>query len=297
MKFQAALVGITLAAVGLAAAEKIKVASLHPLLGHLSREIGGENIETIDLIGPDGDPHRFNPHTSDLRRAEGAVLYLASGMGLETYLGRLRTILGDGVKIVEVGATLPAMEGACDHDHDHSAHEHTHEIDPHWWHSIDLYRRSVTIVAEEFSRADPPHADAFRKRAEQCRSRLDELERWARREIAKVPREKRHLATAHAAFHYFCKDFGFTAHPVQGLNREQVPSAENLAEIVRDLRAAKVAAIFPEKGSNPKILQTLTNDTGIVLGPPLIADGANASSYDEMMRSNIRAIVSTLAGK
>lgn len=272
---------------------ELKVASLHPLFTGLSREIGGDQVETIDLIGPNGDPHKFEPKAGDLRRAAGARLYLASGMGLESYLPRLRGIIGKNATILELGATLPALEGACDHeDHDHS---HDHETDPHWWHSIDLFRRATSVLTAEFAKLQPENTALFEKRAENYRKRLDDLERWAKHEIARIPRADRKLATAHAAFNYLCKDFGFTPLPVQGLNREQVPSPAALASLVATLRESKVKAVFPEKNSNPKILQALTRDTGLLSGPPLDADGTGTPGYEEMMRANITAIVSTLA--
>lgn len=273
-------------------AAELKVAVLHPLLADLARQVGGESVEVIDLIGPNGDPHHFEPGPDDLKNAENATLYLVAGMGLEGYLPKLKAILANKAPLIEVGATLPAMEGACDHEgHDHA---HEHEIDPHWWHSIDLFRRATGIVSEAMATASPGQAAEFRKNAESYRKQLDELERWTKREISKIPRDKRHLATAHAAFNYFCKDFGFTAHPVQGMNREQMPDPAELAKLVAELKKHEVAAIFPEKESNPKILQTLTNDTGIKLGEPLIADGSGGLGYIEMVRHNVRAIVKGL---
>ena len=273
---------------------ELKVAVLHPLLADIARQVGGEAVEVVDLIGPNGDPHHFEPNPDDLKSAEGATLYLVAGMGLEGYLPKLKGIIKDKATLVEVGATLPALEGACDHEgHDHG-HNHDHEIDPHWWHSIDLFRRATGVVTEALASAAPGEADGFRENAEVYRKQLDELERWTKREIAKIPRDKRHLATAHAAFNYFCKDFGFTAHPVQGLNREQMPDPKQLAKLVETLKKEQVSAIFPEKESNPKILQTLTSDTGIRLGEPLIADGTGVKSYQEMVRHNVAAIVKGL---
>ncbi|MES2440825.1 MAG: metal ABC transporter substrate-binding protein [Verrucomicrobiota bacterium] len=273
-------------------AVELKVAVLHPLLGDLTRHVGGDQVEVIDLIGPNGDPHHFEPKPEDLRKAEGAAIYLVAGMGLEGYLPKLAAIIADKATLIEVGKTLPALEGACEHEgHDHG---HEHETDPHWWHSIQLFRRATGVVTEALAAALPEHAGAFRNNAEIYRKQLDELERWSKREISKIPRDKRHLATAHAAFNYFCKDFGFTPHPVQGMNREQMPDPGELAALVADLKKDQVAAIFPEKESNPKILQTLTNDTGIRLGDPLIADGTGAISYVEMYRHNVTAIVKAL---
>ncbi len=271
----------------------LKIAVLHPLLGDLAREIGGAQVEVVDLIGPNGDPHHFEPKPEDLEQAQGASLYLVAGMGMEGYLPELKVIIANKATLIEVGATLPALEGACEHEGHDSPHEH--EADPHWWHSIDLFRRATGIVTEALATSAPEHAADFRKNAEIYRKELDDLERWARREISKIPRANRHLATAHAAFNYFCKDFGFTAHPVQGMNREQMPDPAELAALVAVLKKHQVAAIFPEKESNPKILQTLTNDTGIKLGEPLIADGTGGLGYVAMMRHNISVIVRGLA--
>ncbi len=272
-------------------AAELKVAVLHPLLGDLARQIGGDQVEVIDLIGPNGDPHHFEPKPEDLKQAEGAAIYLVAGMGLEGYLPKLRAIIASKAALVEVGATLPALQGGGDEDEPH----HEHEVDPHWWHSIDRFRRATTVVAEALTVASPAHAETFQKNATAYRNQLDDLERWAKREIARIPRDRRQLATAHAAFNYFCRDFGFTAHPVQGLNREQMPDPTELAALVAELQKSHVAAIFPEKESNPKILQTLTNDTGIRLADPLIADGVGVKSYQEMFRHNVTVIVKALA--
>jgi zinc/manganese transport system substrate-binding protein len=276
-------------------ASELKVATLHPLLADLAKQVGGDQVEVIDLIGPKGDPHHFEPSPEDLKRAGSATLYLAAGMGLESYLPGLKNIVGNRAMIVEVGATLPVIHSdgeACEHGHEH--HHHGEAVDPHWWHSVDRFRRATSVVAEAFAAALPARAEEFRKNATAYRAQLDELERWIKREVARIPRGKRHLATAHAAFNYFCHDFGFTAHPVQGLNREQMPDPKQLSELIAMLKKNEVEAIFPEKESNPKILGTLTKDTGIALGEPLIADGVGVASYLEMMRHNVTAIVKGL---
>lgn len=277
-------------------AAELKVAVLHPLLADIAQQVGGKRVEVVDLIGSTGDPHHFEPTTESLSKSDGAKLYFVAGMGLEGYLPKLRTIVGSSATIVEVGATLPALEGECDHEeHEgHEHHEHVHGLDPHWWHSIDLFRRATGVVTDALIAVDPSGADDFRKNSTAYRAKLDDLERWVKKEIVKIPQDRRHLATAHAAFNYFCKDYGFTAHPVQGINREQMPDPKQLAELIAGLKKNQVVAIFPEKESNPKILQTLTKDTGIRLADPLIADGTGASSYEEMVRHNVTAIVKGL---
>jgi len=275
-------------------AAELKVVSLHPLIGDLLRQIGGDRVEVVDLIGEKGDPHSFEPRTVDLTAAGGAGLYFVSGMGLESYLPKLRAVLDGRARIVEVGKTLPALHGSCDrevHNHDPGDDD---ELDPHWWHSVDLFRRAVGVVADELTKASPEDAAIFAANAATYRTELDTLEKWVRREIVRIPKDRRTLVTAHAAFQYFCEAYGFGSHSVQGLNREQMPDAVKLAALIADLKKDKVATIFPERESNPKMLKSLTRDTGIKLGGELIADGRGVTSYEEMMRANVEAIVEAL---
>ena len=40
----------------------IKVATLHPLLDDLAKNVGGEHVQIVPLMPPGGDPHAFRPH-------------------------------------------------------------------------------------------------------------------------------------------------------------------------------------------------------------------------------------------
>ena len=280
-------------ALGSLAGAQVKVAVLHPLLADLVGKVGGERVEVVDLMGLGGDPHKFEPGAKELRQAQGAQLYFVCGKGLEPYLPKLRDAAG-AQKVIEVGETLPTLkaEVLCDHD----GHAHTHEeIDPHWWHSFDCWRRAATRVRKELSAIDGDNADFYRKRASQVRKELAGLRQWASVELAKVPPESRTLATAHAAFAYFCNEHKWKMLAVQGLNRERIDSPKFLAEVVDAIREEKVRALFPEKRSNPKILKTVAEGAGVLVGKPLIADGG--SSIEEMFRYNVGVIVGTLGQK
>ena len=54
-------------------ATPMKIAVLHPLLGELARQIGGEQVAVADLIGPNGDPHHFEPTPDNLKKADVAI--------------------------------------------------------------------------------------------------------------------------------------------------------------------------------------------------------------------------------
>ena len=112
-----------------------------------------------------------------------------------------------------------------------------------------------------------------------------------------MPRSKRVLVTAHAAFGYFCKEFGFKSLPVAGLSAENT-SSQYLAEAIDELRKHKVTAVFPEKNANPKALNALVSATGVSKGGALIADGSVSGykTYQSFIQYNVKTIVAALAG-
>ncbi len=278
----------------------VKVASLHPIVSDLARQVGGANVEVIDILKPGGDIHHFEPAPKDIAAMRGSKLLLASGKQLETYLDKLRDSIGKETRLVEVGAKIPSLPSADHHDHEHEsgAHDHHHgEFDPHWWHSAENMKRAARIIAGEFSAADPANAAAYEAGAKTASKRFDELKRWAQKEITKVPRKDRKLVTAHAAFGYFCKEFGFEPMSVLGLGRDDDASSQHIAGTIREIREHGIKAIFPEDQANPKVLAEIARSTGVKIGVPLVADGTAkvAHTFETMLAHNIRAIVAALA--
>ena len=155
---------LTLAQVACA---EVKVAVLHPLLGDLVQQIGGEQVVVIDLIGPKGDPHKFEPGAKELRAAKGAQLYFVSGKGLEPYLPKLRNTVG-AQKVIEVGDKFPTLQAKVLCQHGDHAHFHKQD-DPHWWHSIDCWRRAANKVRDELVKVDAANEALYKARAKKVR--------------------------------------------------------------------------------------------------------------------------------
>lgn len=280
-----------------------KVASLHPILADLAQQVGGANVEVVEILKPGADVHHFEPAPKDLAEMRGAKLLLASGKGMESFLDKLRDSLGAGVKLVEVGAKIPSIpfeehvhhhEGAKEEDHDD--HHHGAE-DPHWWHSAENMKRAARVVADELSAIDPANASAYAAGAKAASKRFGELKSWAQKEIAKVGKKDRLLVTAHGAFGYFCKEYGFEPISLLGIGRSDDASSKHVAETIEEIREHRIKAIFPEDQANPKVLAEIARSTGVKIGEPLIADGTAkvAHTFETMLAHNVRSIVAALA--
>ena len=272
---------------------KLKVATLSPLLADLTRQVGGDKVEVIDLIGTYGNPHSFNPTTKTLKKAAGASLFIASGKNLEPYLPKLQSLIGSSATILDLGRKPRSLKisaksstYACCPNHSNGV------IDPHWWHSIKNWRLAAATLESTLSTLDPQNKAHYKERSRTYIAQLDQLSAWARSQIATIPRSNRTLATAHAAFGYFCKDYGFQSLPLRGLNSEQAASPQYINEAISILQTKRVIAIFPDESSNPKALQSVSRASGIQLAPKIYAD--SHKSIIGMFQHNVTVITKAL---
>jgi ABC-type Zn uptake system ZnuABC Zn-binding protein ZnuA len=117
--------------------------------------------------------------------------------------------------------------------------------------------------------------------------------------LAKVPRNQRKLVTAHNAFAYFAKEFGFEVIAVAGLNKEQNNTPQELAKTIESVKTSGVKAIFPEQSASEKDVRSIATTTKVNVGEPLISDGngvGKEAGFEAMIRHNVNAITKALVG-
>jgi zinc/manganese transport system substrate-binding protein len=278
-------------------AAPLQVSALHPLMADLARQVGGDRVAVFDLVGEGGNPHRYEPRPADLKKMQSSALVLAAGKHLESYLDRISANLR-GTTILEVGRTIPSLTVGKDAVYTCCPNHGASGLDPHWWHGIDNMRRASRVVAQAFAEKDPANRNFYLANAATYGKRLDGLKKWARAELARVPRGQRILVTAHNAFAYFAKEFGFEVIAVAGLNQEQNTTPQDQAKTIASIRKHRVRAVFPEQGAGGKALQTIASATGARIGQSLIADGngsGGAATFEGMIRYNVNVITTALA--
>ena len=269
------------------------------MMTDLARQVGGSHVTVIPLMNPGEDVHHFRPSSADMTKARAADVLLASGKGVELYLPRLKETLGSATRVVEAGNAVRSVKlSSADAAFACCPHHAAGSIDPHWWHSVSGMKKASKYVAKEFGKADPANKDAYAANAKAWGKQLDSLEAWAKREISAIPRSKRYLVTAHAAFGYFCRDFGFNSIPVANASEEGT-SSKYIAEAIKIIRKQGVTTAFPEKNSNPQALDSIIKTTGIRKGGALIADASASgfASYKAFIQHNVKVIVAGLGGK
>ena len=262
-----------------------KVASLHPLLSDMARQVGGDAVEVVNLFPENGELHAFEPTAADVAAASGARLVLACGKGVEPYLEDLRDSLPERTQVIELGNSIPevCLPGSK-------------VADPHWWNSPTAMKRASRALRSALERVAPADKATFARGQRAYAAQMDTLVREAKLAFAAIPHENRVLVCSHAAMSHFCKDFGFTALAVHGIAQESEGDTASLARILAELRSKSVPCLFYGVNEPPKVLRTIATQVG-AKALPLALDGINPATptYAELFRFNVKNIVEGLS--
>ena len=274
---------------------EIKVASFSTVLSEIAQQVGGKDVTVTSLIKPGQDPHEYQLTPGDLSAATASDLVLLSGKGMEaTYLGNLRDALPKQVQVLAVGDQLPGLGKGAGEEKEG---EKEGTEDPHWWNSILETEKATVVVRDELIHLDGQHSADYQAGAQAYLNQLKELDSWAKRKVAELPRDQRRLVTSHDAFQYFAKDFGFQIDSIEGLTTDQEPSVSHVTALIAEIKKQGVKAIFLENTLNPKVSVEITRESGAKIGGSLYADGlgpGDGETYAGMVRHNVTTIVNAL---
>jgi zinc/manganese transport system substrate-binding protein len=269
-----------------AEAREINVVASFTILGDIAQEIGGEHVKVTNLVGPNGDPHVYEPTPQDGQALKAADVVLVSGLGMEGWMDRLIKASGYRGKVVTTsdGIQTRMME------------EDGKEItDPHAWNSAAngvIYAQNVTRA---LAAADPEDAKNIADRGQAYEARLQEIDRWAKQEIGSVPAARRKVITSHDAFGYLGARYGITFLAPEGVSTETEASAADVAELIDQMKKAGIKVVFIENSNDPRLVQQIAREADGKLGGELypesltVADGP-APTYLQLLRYNIEQL-------
>ncbi|NJL08995.1 MAG: metal ABC transporter substrate-binding protein [Methylacidiphilales bacterium] len=285
---------------------KIKVVASFSILGDFVREVGGDRLEVVTLVGPNGDAHVYSPSPADARTLADAKLVFVNGLNFEGWLDRL--VKASGTKATLITATKgvsPLKSEHHDDDHDHD-HDHGHKghhhgaFDPHAWQSVANAKVYVANIRDALVAADPAGNDVYAANADAYLAKLDQLEAEIKAAIARISPERRRIITSHDAFQYFEKAYGITFIAPTGVSTDAEASAKAVAKIIAQIKKQKIPAVFLENVTDPRLVKRIAEETGAKIGGTLYSDALTeaqgaAPTYIDMMRHNMETLTGTLA--
>jgi zinc/manganese transport system substrate-binding protein len=278
---------------------KPHVVASFSILGDLVRQVGGDRVEVIALVGPNGDAHVYQPSPADASRLVQAKLIVVNGLGLETWMDRLIRASGSKASVVTASKGIKPLKAEADeHSHGAGVH-HTRAFDPHAWQNVANVKVYITNIRDALVQADPDGKATYEANAKSYGAKLDQLESEVKAAIANIPAGKRKIITTHDAFGYFAKAYGMQFIAPQGVSTDAEASAKGVAKIVRQIRTHKIPAVFLENVSDPRLMLQIARESGGKIGDKVYSDALSepdgpAATYIDMMRHNIRAFSQAL---
>jgi zinc/manganese transport system substrate-binding protein len=273
-----------------ALAKTLNVVTSFSVLGDMAQEVGGDRVKVTTLVGPDGDPHTFEPSPKDSAALSKADVVVVNGLGLEGWLDRL--VKASGFK----GTLVVASEGVKTHTLEEEGKTVT---DPHAWNSAANGARYAQNILQGLVKADPQDKTAFEAAAQPYIAQLTQLDSWAKSRFSQIPREKRKVLTSHDAFGYFSRAYDVDFIAPQGLSSESEASAAQVADIINQIKADGVKTWFMENQLDPRLVKQIANATGAQPGgelypEALTAKGGAADTYVKAFRHNVNTIADSM---
>lgn len=276
------------------AQEKLPVVASFSILADMVRQVGGERVEVSALVGPGQDVHVYAPTPQDARRLTQARLIIINGLKFEGWIDRLVKSSGTKARIaVATKGIAPLKEQGHGHGH---AHDHA---DPHAWQSVANAKIYVANIRDALIASDADGKAQYEAQASAYLAKLDEVEGEVRAAIAAIPAERRKIITTHDAFGYFARAYGVEFIAPVGVSTESEASAQDVARIIRQVRAQKIPAVFLENVTDPRLARQISAESGAKLGGALYSDSLSApdgpaGTYIDMVRHNIRELKAAL---
>ena len=276
------------------AKEKLPVVASFSILADMVRQVGGERVEVSALVGPGQDVHVYAPTPQDARRLTQARLIIINGLKFEGWIDRLVKSSGTKARIaVATKGIAPLKEQGHGHGH---AHDHA---DPHAWQSVANAKIYVANIRDALIASDADGKAQYEAQASAYLAKLDEVEGEVRAAIAAIPAERRKIITTHDAFGYFARAYGVEFIAPVGVSTESEASAQDVARIIRQVRAQKIPAVFLENVTDPRLARQISAESGAKLGGALYSDSLSApdgpaGTYIDMVRHNIRELKAAL---
>ena len=115
-----------------------------------------------------------------------------------------------------------------------------------------------------------------------------------------MPKDRRKIITSHDAFGYFGAAYGLEVIAPEGVSTESEASAQDVAKIIRQIKAEHIPAVFMENVSDHRLLDQIARETGAKIGGELYTDALSppdgpAPSYLDMFRHNVGELTAALS--
>ena len=281
------------------AATGLSVVATTGMIADAARTILGDLGEVRALMGPGVDPHAFRQTRSDIVAMTRADLTLYHGLYLEAQMEEFLQNLARRRAVVPVADGLGRDRLLSHPDYDG-------KFDPHVWMVPDIWTDVVAAISAALIEAAPEGEAALTARTDAYQAQVKALQEYAETVLTTVPEEARVLVTAHDAFSYFGRAYGFEVLGIQGISTESEAGLNRIRDLVDTLVDRKIGAVFVETSVSDRNMRALIEGAAarghkVEIGGELFSDamgepGTYEGTYPGMIDHNVTTIARALGG-
>ena len=277
---------------------KFNVVTTTTLIGDLTKQIGGDYVNVKELMGPGVDPHLYKASAGDVTTMQNANMVIYNGLHLEGKMGDVfENIRGSDKLIIAVSDNI-------DESNYIDFVTSPGSYDPHIWFDVSLWEEASKEVTRGLKELDWEHSAEYDKNLENYLVQLKDLDSYIRERTAELPEADRVLVTAHDAFSYFGKAYGFQVLGLQGISTDSEAGTSDVRELANYIVKNQIKAIFVESSVPRKSIEALQEAVQaqgfqVEIGGELYSDstgdtGSDAETYIGTFKANIDTIVNAL---
>ena len=270
------------------------------MIADAAMNVGGDKVKVTALMGPGVDPHLYKASEGDVSRMADADLILFNGLHLEGAMAEVLEKIG-------ARANTFAVSGAIDEDRLLAPPEFEGAHDPHLWFDVGLWMHVVEGIRDKLIESDIENAETYKQNAVNYLARLDSLHAYVKEQSERVAPSQRILITAHDAFNYFGKAYGFEVRGLQGISTAAEAGTADVQDLAEYIAAKKIPAIFVESSVPIRTIEAVqaavkARGFEVKIGGELFSDAMGSpktpeGNYIGMISHNINTIVNALLGE
>jgi zinc transport system substrate-binding protein len=285
LKHAAAIVAGSLLGICAANAKPVEIlTSFYPMYVSTLNVVGDTPGVDVGCLTPPlvGCLHDYSLTAGDMKKLAGAEIFVANGAGMESFID----------KAVKQSPSLKVVEAS-------KGIKLAFEDNPHIWVGISGAIQQVRNIAAGLAKANPEHAEEYRKNAAAYVAKLEALR--TEMHAALDGMKHRDIITFHEAFPYFASEFNLNIVGVIEREPGSEPNARELAETIELVKKQNVHALFAEPQYPSKCAKVIEKETGIpvsVLDPVVTGPREPAMARDAYltaMRNNLDALRKALS--
>ncbi len=288
-----AATGIAAGTAPAAAQAPKRIVATFTVLADMAQNVAGEAALVESLTRPGSEIHDYSPTPLDVVRARSADLVLWNGMGLERWFERFFRQAGNARQAVLTEGITPIGIGEG---------PYLNQPNPHAWMSPTLALVYVENIRKALADLDPANAATYAANAERYAAQIRAVDARLRTSLARLPADRRVLATCEGAFSYLTRDYGLREAFLWPINSEDEGTPRQVRAMIDTVRRTRVPAVFCESTVNDRPMRQVAREAGARFGGALFVDSLTAEdgpapTYLKLLEANADIILRGFFGE